>query len=256
MVSGTASGSCEVCDAGRYTKDAAACELCSAGKFGRAGTNACESCPSFEVSPPGSSKCISCEGRFFRKSPDVTKQFCEVNGLHLILMVVAALASTIFSFLCLTGFLGRTAVADVSFQGDKVVMTTTLSHLLLKHSCPEVTLLGTGNPNLEKHPWKVQALNSFQLTLHGKSEGSLLDTSMGQMAMSTRAFIHTGLWRCPLILWCLLFAAAAASSMTQFTGFEILVMAGLGVVAGALAFCWRRRQGGHEVLVRTEPLFS
>lgn len=66
-------------------------------------------------------------------------------------------------FLCLTGFLGNAAIADVSAQGQKVVMTTTLSHFLLKRS--QVTFTGTGNPKLEGQSWTVQALNSFQLTL-------------------------------------------------------------------------------------------
>ena len=170
------------------------------------------------ISGPASGVCNTCGGDFLQLAPDATQQFCQPDTIEVLLIVAAAFASTCFSFLCLSGFLGQVAVADVSAQGEKLVMTTTQSHYLLKHSAPEVILTGIGVPHLEGLSWKVRALNSFQLTLH-RCEANQLDTSMGSMVIrSPRAFgsfIHRGFWRCPLILWCLLFGAAAASSLQQ-----------------------------------------
>jgi len=143
------------------------------------------------ISGTASGSCDSCEGNFLRAVPDATKQSCEVDSIQMLLLAASALASTGFCFLCLTGFLGNATIADVSAQGQKVVMTTTLSHFLLKRS--QVTFTGTGNPNLEGQSWTVQALNSFQLTL--QVEGSDLDQldtpwdvciSSAQVLLSTR----------------------------------------------------------------------
>eukprot|EP00438_Fugacium_kawagutii_P003168 Skav218948 [mRNA] locus=scaffold678:309386:312100:+ [translate_table: standard] len=119
-------------------------------------------------------------------------------------------------------------------------MTANLSHFLLKHS-PKVTFKGTENPNLDNSLWEVQKLNSFQLTLHG-SQLNQVDTSMGHLIFQCPwAFLHTGLLRCPLLLWCLLFGAASAAAMTQLTQPSKLVAIALGICAGTVAFAWRCR---------------
>ena len=42
--------------------------------------------------------------------------------------------------------------------------------------------------------------------------------------------------------WCLLFGAAAAAAMIQLEWSLILLVAGLGILVGGLAFVWRQRQ--------------
>eukprot|EP00438_Fugacium_kawagutii_P022091 Skav219835 [mRNA] locus=scaffold859:85822:89770:+ [translate_table: standard] len=142
--------------------------------------------------------------------------------------------------LLVAGFHGRIAIADVSTQGQKLVMTANLSHFLLKHSS-NVTFKGTEHPSLDNSIWKVQKLNSFQLTLHG-SQLNPVDTSKGHLTFRCPwAFIHTGLLRCPLVLWCLLFGAAGAAAITRLTLSSKLVAIALGISAGTLAFAWRCR---------------
>ena len=168
--------------------------------------------------------------------------------MEILLMVISIFTLICFCFLCFTGFHARATIADVSAQGEKLVMTAALSHFFLKHST-NVRFIGTGVPNLESLSWKVHTLNSFQLTLHcgselGEGELNQLDTSIGQLLMKfPGAFFHTGLWHCPLIVWCLAFGAASAVIMSRLTWSLTLVVAGLGIFIGALAFAWRRRQG-------------
>eukprot|EP00438_Fugacium_kawagutii_P008959 Skav215555 [mRNA] locus=scaffold3091:212800:237229:- [translate_table: standard] len=125
--------------------------------------------------------------------------------------------------------------------GEKLVMTANLSHFLLKHS-PKVTFKGTENPSLDQLPWTVHKLNSLQLTLRGVSQLNQVDTSMGHLIFQFPwAFTHTGLLRCPLIFWCLLFGAASAAATTRLTGSAILLVIVVGICAGFLAFAWRCR---------------
>ena len=245
FISSGGNSSCMKCQAGFNAPKtgSSACEPCPGGFYSEEGAPTCIQCPVGTISGAASGSCDSCEGNFLRAVPDATKQSCEVDSIQMLLLAASALASTGFCFLCLTGFLGNATIADVSAQGQKVVMTTTLSHFLLKRS--QVTFTGTGNPNLEGQSWTVQALNSFQLTLQVEgSDLDQLDTSMGRLHIKCPGpFIHTGLWRCPLIFWCLLFGAASACAMSQLTWFLRLLMASFGVFAGSLAFTWRFRWG-------------
>ena len=194
-------------------KDLTTCEQCPAGKYASLRSFQCTGCPSNHVAKPGSGKCESCESRIIRSTPDATKQSCQPESMDLILAVISAIASSCFCFLCLLGFHGRIALADISAQGEKNGITTVNSHFLMKSWCPQVTFAGTGVPHLDGTSSKVKALSSFQLTLHGKSEKPL-DTSMGHVTVKfPRAYLQIGLWRCPLLGWCLLFGAAAAAAM-------------------------------------------
>lgn len=257
LISLGGNSSCKKCPAGFNAPKtgSSACEPCPGGSYSEEGAPTCIPCPVGTISVAASGRCDSCEGNFLRAVPDATKQSCEVDSIQVLLLAGSALASTGFFFLCLTGFLGKATIADVSAQGQKVVVTTTLSHFLLKRS--QVTFTGTGNPNLEGQSWTVHALNSFQLTLHVEG-GDLdhLDTSMGRFRIKCPgAFLHTGLWRCPLIFWCLLFGAASASAMSQLTWSLSLLMGGLGFFAGSLAFAWRLRQGQRTPLSKRRRQF-
>eukprot|EP00438_Fugacium_kawagutii_P006094 Skav213787 [mRNA] locus=scaffold1122:63017:63934:- [translate_table: standard] len=242
-VSDRASPTCTLCGAGRFATSSSTCEPCPAGFFALEASRSCLSCPSGSVSDPASSSCRQCS---YLNYPDESRQRCEVDhSIEILLIVLAAVPATCFCLSCLTGFHGRIAIADVSTQGQKLVMTANLSHFLQKHS-PRVTFKGTENPSLDNGPWKVQKLNAFQLTLHG-SQLNEVDASMGYLIFQCpSAFIHTGLLRCPLILWCLLFGAASGAAMTRLTQSSILVAIALGICAGTLAFAWRCRWDVNE----------
>lgn len=149
-----------------------------------------------------------------------------------------------FSFLSLTGFSGRIPISDVSAQGQKVVVTTSTAHGLHKWACPKVTFAGTDVPDLESsNDWTIKALSLYQVTLHGESPMSL-DTSKGHLYVKfPQVFWSTGLWHCPLLLWCLLFLAASAGLASQLTWSLTLLLCALGLCAGFLAFALRRRWG-------------
>ena len=242
-VSDAASGNCTQCSAGRSSK-VSTCELCRAGEYALPGSFSCSSCPSNSVSKPGSSECESCESKIIRSTPDSTKQSCQPESMDLILALVSVIASSGFCFLCLLGLHGRVALADISAQGQEFVITTVNSHFLMKSSCPEVAFSDTRVPHLDGSSWKVNALSSYQVTLHGKSEIPL-DTSMGHFTMKfPRTFLQIGLWRCPLLAWCLLFGAGTAATMIQLEWSLRLLVGGLGILLGLLAFVWRQRWGG------------
>ena len=242
--------SCTKCPAGFVAPKpgSSTCEACLGGFYSEEGSAICIPCGAGTISVPASGRCQECDSglNFFRAKADETKQSCQIDTLEILLMVISVFTSICFCFLCLTGFHGRVAIADVSAQGEKLVMTAALSHFFLKHSA-HVKFIGTGVPNLESLSWNVQALNSFQLTLHcgnelGEGELNQLDTSIGQLVMKFPGpFVHTGLWHCPLIVWCLLFGAASGAAMSRLTWSLTLVVAGLGIFVGALAFAWRRR---------------
>eukprot|EP00438_Fugacium_kawagutii_P015887 Skav206411 [mRNA] locus=scaffold2210:268178:286203:- [translate_table: standard] len=249
--------SCTKCPAGFVApkRGLFACEPCAAGFYSGEGFSFCFQCPSGSVSDPASPSCRQCNDLiFFRGVPDELNQSCKVDSMEILLMALSAVAATCFCFSCLTGFHGRIAIADVSTQGQKLVMTATLSHFLLKQS-PKVTFKGTEKPSLDNSTWTVQKLNSFQLTLHG-SQLNQVDTSMGHLIFQCPwAFIHTGLLGCPLLLWCLLFGAASAAAMTQLTQSSILVAISLGICAGSLAFAWRCSLRFFEAFIKERSMY-
>lgn len=182
--------------------------------------------------------------------------------MNVLLAVLFVVTSICACFLCLLGWHGRAAIADLSSQGQKLVITTVIPHLLLKGSCPSVAFTGTGVPKLEgPDGWKVKPLNSLQLTLLCESteitESIKVDTSMGQFTMAkfSSAFLHFGLWRCPLGIWCLVFGAASAVTMSQLTRPLTLVASFVSILAGSLAFAWRCRQGQRTPLSKRRRQF-
>ena len=256
FVSLGANNSCSACQAGFVAPDPGSdtCQPCPGGTYSiSAGRSTCPSCPPGQVSSPGSAVCDPCEGSILRTTPDVTKQSCQIDEMDVVLAVISTVTSACFCFLCLIGLHGRVAVADLSAQGQKLVITTSISHFLLKQSFAEVTFTGSGVPDLETFSWKVKALNSFQLTLHGESSGVPLDTSMGHVHMKfPRVSLVIGLWHCPLIGWCLLFGAASTGTASQLKWSSSLLVVGLGTLAGSLAFFWRRRPAEDGFPFRSE----
>ena len=136
-------------------------------------------------------------------------------------------------------------ISDVSGQGDKVVITTSIAHHFLKRAHPIVSFSGTGVPKLDlTSTWKVRALSSYQLTLHGEQASIPLDTSTGHIRLSfPRPFLCMGMWRCPLLGWCLFFAAATAGVAGRLNFSLIALACGSGFCTGLLAFAFWRRQG-------------
>ena len=179
-----------------------------------------------------------------RSTPDATQQSCQPESMDLILALISVIAALCFCFVCLLGCHARIALADLSAQGEKFVITTVNSHFLMKSSCPEVTFGGTEVPHLDSSSWKVKALSSYQLILVGESEKPL-DTSMGHFTVKfPRTFLAIGLWRCPLLVWCVVFMAATAAPLI-YLGWSLRLLAGgLGLLLGALAFAWRQRLQG------------
>ena len=242
--------SCTDCPAGYVASQPGSrkCEPCLAGTFSEKGSARCSPCPSGSISgSPGSASCESCEWMMIRATPNVAKQFCQVDIMNVLLAVLFVVTAICMCFLCLLGWHGRTAIADLSSQGQKLVITTAIPHLLLKGSCPKVTFTSTGVSKLEgPDVWKVKPLNSLQLTLLCESTEiteSIVDTSMGHFSIAKfpSAFLHFGLWRCPLVIWCLVFGAASAMTMSQLTRPLKLVASFVALLAGSLAFAWRCR---------------
>lgn len=218
------------------------CGPCGGGSFSVAG-GICKNCPAGEVSLQGSSECQSCDGIFLRARPDATKQSCQILALDIILGVICWMTVACLCFLSLTGFFGYLPISDVSLQGEKSVITTSIHHYFLKGSHP-VCFDGTGVPDLDSElHWKAEALNSYQLTLHGKASMPL-DTSAGHLRLKfPRPFLATGMWCCPLIGWCLFFAAATGGMVSQLKWSLVLLVASFGIFTAFLFFALRRRQG-------------
>ncbi|CAK9015196.1 unnamed protein product, partial [Durusdinium trenchii] len=192
------------------------------------------------LQPAGSATCSACPAGKF--STGATCKNCEILALDVVLALIAWIAAACLCFLCLTGFAYGIPVADVSAQGAKLVVTTSLAHFLLTWARPEVTFSGTGVPDLDSKRFSVKPLSSFQLTLSA-SESSL-DTSMGHLHVkSLRGFLVMGFWRCPLIGWCILFLGVFSASISQISWSLTLVVSSLGMCTGALAFALRRRWG-------------
>lgn len=239
-------GTCSQCEAGRFARSSLTCEPCPGGTFAGEGSSACQTCPVDHVSSPNSAACQSCRSFLIRANPDAKKQSCQVRAMDIVFALVCWLVSACFYFLLLTGFSGRIPISDVSAQGQKLVVTTSMAHFLLERACPVVTFTGTGVPDLSSasHTWKVKSLSLYQLTLHGESTMPL-DTSTGHLHLKLpQVFLSAGLWRIPLLWWSLLFLAATAATASQLTWSLALVACGLGLCVGSLAFALRRRQGG------------
>ena len=139
-VSTSASGACRSCDAGFFSRDALTCEPCPSGTISKAGSSACQSCPANEVSLPESSGCTRCEGVFLREVADATKQQCQARGMDVVLAIISWIATTGLGFLCLSGLRGSIRVEDLSAQGQKLVLTTSMMHWVLPWALPEAGL--------------------------------------------------------------------------------------------------------------------
>ncbi|CAK9100562.1 unnamed protein product [Durusdinium trenchii] len=253
----TGSSNCSDCLPGTVSSPGSwSCDACPAGTFASAGSSVCEACPVGHVSSPNSGACESCESIFIRSTPDDKKQSCQVLAMDVVLGLIFLSTCSCFSFLSLTGFSGRIPISDVSAQGQKVVVTTSTAHGLHKWACPKVTFAGTDVPDLESsNDWTIKALSLYQVTLHGESPMSL-DTSKGHLYVKfPQVFWSTGLWHCPLLLWCLLFLAASAGLASQLTWSLTLLLCALGLCAGFLAFALRRRQGEATPLVKRRRQF-
>ena len=246
-ISVAGSGTCSPCDAGRFAKDALTCEPCKGGTFAGPNSSSCENCGLGEVSLPNSATCRSCNDLLVRAGPDATGQTCEVEAMDIVLGLICCMTAACFCFLFLTGCFGRLPISDVSSQGDKVVITTSIAHHFLKRAHPVVSFTGTGVPNLDStSTWKVRTLSSYQLTLHGEQASIPLDTSKGQIRLNfPHPFLCMGMWRCPLLGWCLFFATATVTAgVAGRLMFSLTALAcGFGFCTGLLAFAFRRRQG-------------
>ena len=139
-VSTSASGACRSCDAGFFSRDALTCEPCPSGTISKAGSSACQSCPTNEVSLPESSGCTRCEGVFLREVADATKQQCQARGMDVVVAIISWIATTGLSFLCFSGLRGSIRVEDLSAQGQKLVLTTSMMHWVLPWALPEAGL--------------------------------------------------------------------------------------------------------------------
>ena len=125
-----------------------------------------------------------------------------------------------------------------------MVITTSIAHHFLKRAHPVVSFTGTGVPNLDStSTGKVRALSSYQLTLHGEQASIPLDTSKGHIRLNfPHPFLCMGMWRCPLLGWCLFFAAATAGVAGRLMFSLTALACGFGFCTGLLAFAFRRRQ--------------
>ena len=243
----TGSSNCSDCLPGTVSSPGSwACDVCPGGTFAAAGSGVCDACPVGQVSGPKSAACKSCESIFIRSTPDDAKQSCQVLAMDVVFAVIFWSACSCLCFLLLVGVSGRIPISDVSAQGKKVVVTTSMAHFLRKRACPKVTFAGTGVPDLEASgkSWTIKALTLYQLTLHGDESTMPLDTSTGHLYLKfPQTFLSTGMWHCPLIWWCLFFLAASAGAASKLTWPLTLLLCGLGLCAGSVAFAMRRRWG-------------
>ena len=243
----TGSSNCSDCLPGTVSSPGSwACDVCPGGTFAAAGSGVCHACPVGQVSGPKSAACKSCDSIFIRSTPDDAKQSCQVLAMDVVFAVIFWSACSCLCFLFLVGVSGRIPISDVSAQGKKVVVTTSMAHFLRKRACLKVTFAGTGVPDLEASgkSWTIKALSLYQLTLHGDESTMPLDTSTGHLYLKfPQIFLSTGMWHCPLILWCLFFLAASAGAASKLTWPLTLLLCGLGLCAGSVAFAMRRRWG-------------
>ncbi|CAE7667597.1 scube2 [Symbiodinium sp. CCMP2456] len=257
-VSTSVSGACRSCDAGFFSRDALTCEPCPSGTLSKAGSSACQSCPANEVSLPESSGCTRCEGVFLREVADATKQQCQARGMDVVLAMISWIAITGLGFLCFSGLFGSIRVEDLSAQGQKLVLTTSMMHWVLHWALPEVRFSGTDVPALEERRFRLKTLNSFQLLLVDDSTDLMpLDTSIGRIRLKPlRGFLVTGFWRCPLLVWCLLLVAAVVGLASQLRWALLLLVCGSGLGAGAVGFALRQRQDRTSLEKRCHQFFK
>lgn len=84
-----------------------------------------------------------------------------------------------------------------------------------------------------------------------------LETSTGHMRLNfPRPFLSMGIWRCPLLVWCLFFVAATAGVASQLMPSLKVLACGFGLCTGLLAFALRRRQGERTPLAKGDANFS
>ena len=245
-ISGVASGARSQCNAGHFAKAAVSCEPCPAGTFAGRGSSMCQGCPLGHVSSQNSAACRSCESSLIQMTPDATNQTCEVVAMHIVFALISWATSACLALLFLTGCFSRLPIADVSAQGQKVVLTTSMPHYHLKWACTVAIFTDTGVPDLESSSriWRVKPLSVYQMTLHGDDSTMQLETSTGHVHIGfPYFFLSAGVWRCPLTLWCLLFFAAAAGTASQLTWSLAMVVCGSSLCTGAFCFALRRRWG-------------
>lgn len=197
-----------------------------------------------------------------RATADATKEGCQPS-----------LVDYVFGFLCCTysawllyglyliGSRGSVPISDISSQGEKVVITTTVAHYFLKRAHPVVSFAGTGVPDLDKNEknliWKAKATSLYQLTLHCSDKPDMaLDTSIGHLHLRfPHMLLSTGMWHCPLILWCLIATTVIAAAASQLTWSLTLVTCTAGLVTGLLNPAWRRRQAKRSPLAKRRRQF-
>eukprot|EP00435_Cladocopium_sp_Y103_P059516 s1118_g21.t1 len=252
------STNCSECPTGEISRDpgSIACEACPAGKH-EVENQFCNLCQQGTISVAGSGTCSPCNDLLVRAIADATRQTCQVDAMEIVLGLICWMTAACFCFLSLTGCFGRLPIADVSSQGDKWVITTSIAHHFLKRAHPLVSFAGTEVPNLDStSKWKVRALSSYQLTLHGEQASIPLDTSTGHIRLNfPHPFLCMGMWRCPLLGWCLFFAAATAGLAGRLMFSLTALACGVGFCTGLLAFAFRRRQGEKTPLTKRRRQF-
>ncbi|CAE7381871.1 SCUBE1 [Symbiodinium necroappetens] len=254
MAPESGSSSCVPCAGGFFSEDGSAqCQECSPGFISVPNSSHCSQCPAGSMAPKsGSSSCVPCAGGFFsnegsskcvacpsgkeaahaKAAPQMKYHFPKVPGAH--------------------------AVRDLSAQGQKLVLTSSMMHWVLPWTLPEVRFSGTDVPALDGRRFRLKTLNSFQLMLVDDSTELLpLDTSIGRIRLKPlRGFLVTGFWRCPLLVWCLLLVAAVLGLASQLRFALLLLVCGSGLGAGAVGFALRQRQDRTSLEKRCRQFFK
>ncbi|CAK9117949.1 unnamed protein product [Durusdinium trenchii] len=263
-VSFGAGGACRRCEPGRFAQSSLTCEPCRGGTFASEGSSACQACPVGHVSHDNSATCSSCEGLFIRATPDAMRQSCQILAMDMVFALILWMTLASLCFLLFTGFSGRIPISDLSAQGEKLLVTTSIAHFLLSRPC-NVTFARTGVPDLESSSWtwRVKATSYYHLALEGEKSSMPLDTSKGHLHVKfPQLFVSAGFARCPLIGWCVFFLAATVGTALQLTWRFSVVLGALGLCTGSFCFALRRRQGTrtplakrrHEFLQEWQPL--
>lgn len=175
-VSEAASATCSPCKAGQIARNSLTCEACPVGTYAPERSTLCRACPHRHVSGAESSSCQLCESIFFRVLPDDRRERCTVSPLDIAFALTAWMALTCFVMSFLVGCYSKLAVEDLSVQGEKLAVTTSLPHCFLRWdwASPEVYFTCTGVPDLDgANTWKGKAQSIDELSL--QSEKSNLD---------------------------------------------------------------------------------
>lgn len=244
-VSFGAGGACRRCEPGRFAQSSLTCEPCRGGTFASEGSSACQACPVGHVSHDNSATCSSCEGLFIRATPDAMRQSCQILAMDMVFALILWMTLASLCFLLFTGFSGRIPISDLSAQGEKLLVTTSIAHFLLSRPC-NVTFARTGVPDLESSSWtwRVKATSYYHLALEGEKSSMPLDTSKGHLHVKfPQLFVSAGFARCPLIGWCVFFLAATVGTALQLTWRFSVVLGALGLCTGSFCFALRRRHG-------------